>query len=99
MATLGGRLPAARSFTANKETAMLLPVLLVAGVLTVPINHGAPRAADACFLIDNGKPLWFERVGKATVGCPRDFTMPVGWDRRQRLVLPAMSVSPRLQPE
>jgi hypothetical protein len=75
--------------------AMLLPVLIVGGVLTVPIPHGAPRAAHACTILPEirKEARWFDRVRKMTPGCPRDFTMPVGWDRPEGLVLPRAPVS------
>jgi hypothetical protein len=78
---------------------MLLPALIVGGLLTVPIIHAPPRAARQCEFMADALPMWFSRVGKATMGCPQDFTVPVGWDRPERLVRPLAPAPQRLQPK
>jgi len=99
MATLGGGLLPARSFTVSKDPAMLLPVLIVAGVLMVRSTTGR-RVRPMCAFQSmtesrGGSKTWARRPR----GCPRDFTMPVGWDKPQKLVLPMTPLSRYLHPK
>jgi len=80
--------------------AMLLPALIVAGVITVPIPRVPPHAAiHVCMPMRTAgvKPQWFAGVGKAKFGCVRSYALPRGSFRTSLRPPTAPSKRPALQ--